>query len=115
MSKRIAFRLLALTGSLGLVWVTSGALAYGLALLVGSARSAVAAFAAPPLALGLLFALRALLRAVLRRVEPRLGEAAARREAEALMADPDFIESLAQMARGEGRPARTREEKDQDR
>lgn len=111
---RVGLRVLSLLSSLGVAWVVAGSLAYALALLVGSARSAVAAFAAPPLTLGALWGLRALLRAVLRRVEPRLGEAAARREAEALMADPDFIESLAQMARGEMRPARTHDEENPD-
>lgn len=74
------------------------------------AQSAAAALAAALLARAARPALKALLRGALARHEAKLG----RREGEELMRDPDFVESVAQMARGEGTIARTRDEEERE-
>jgi hypothetical protein len=94
------------SASLLLVWALASCLALALTVPVahGTAQSAAAAFIAPPLSLALALAFRALLRRVLTRHEAALAKAMARAEGEALMRDPEFLESLNQMARGEHRP-----------
>jgi hypothetical protein len=89
-----------------LPWVAGSGISFAVAetLLHGRAAIALSALLAPPLALGFTYGLRGALRRVLGRYETQIGEALARREGEALMRDPEFLESLAQMARGEHRP-----------
>ena len=74
------------------------------------AESAAAALAAALLARAARPALRALLKRSLARHEAKL----LRREGEELMRDPEFLESLAQMARGEYVVARTCDEKERE-
>jgi len=92
------------------VWVAAAAIATGAALLLthGTTAAAVAALLSTPLAVALGIATRALLRRSLARHELRM----ARAEGDALMRDPEFLESLSQMRRGEGIRARTRDEEE---
>jgi hypothetical protein len=79
--------------------VTPLAPTLGVAAAVG-----LTALAAPPLALGFTYVLRGALRALLVRFGDRIAETRARTEGDALLRDSDFLESLAQMQRGEHRP-----------
>ncbi|MGN6162573.1 MAG: hypothetical protein ACTHOG_12845 [Marmoricola sp.] len=103
------------SASLFVVWALASATAFGLGALIsrlGGSESGAAALAGPPLALAFALALRALLRRSLRGYEARAAEEAARREGEELLRDPEFLESLNQMTRGEGTIVRARDEKE---
>jgi hypothetical protein len=114
---RIAVRFLIRNSLLLMPWMAGSALAYTTAAetTTGPATAALSGALAPPAAIGFAYALRGALRWALRRAEGHISEAMARREDEALLRDPDLLESLAQMARGEGTIARTSNEEEADR
>ena len=109
--------LAALLGSAGLflVWGLATTTALGLAALIsraGGSESGAAAAFGPPLGLAYALAFRALLRRALERHEAAETLKRARAEGEELLRDPEFLESLDQLARGQARIARTRDEEE---
>lgn len=103
--------------SLLTIWTLATTTALMLAALIsraGGSESGAAAVFGPPLGLVYALAFRALLRRALERHEAAETLARARAEGEELLRDPEFLESLNQLARGQGTivRARTRDEEE---
>ena len=101
--------------SLLTIWALATTTALMLAALIsraGGSESGAAAVFGPPLGLVYALTFRALLRRALERHAAAETLARARAEGEELLRDPEFLESLDQLARGQARIARTRDEEE---